>query len=115
MKITALLRDYSDANKFACSTEPPITPRIFGQFKKLISTNYGPLKGMNFDYANSIIVIQAASLTVDMRDSINTGLNEAAKIIEKQEQAKREAEEENRLRKEQAIHQAAAVLGVPVQ
>jgi hypothetical protein len=114
MRIESIDFNRSSETELALITSPPFDQNIYQEFQKLLS-NSAPLSTVQFREEASRLCISTPSLSLTLRETIESFLTSAEHAAD---EAKKIVAEKERLtvqRKERAIAEAARAMGVTVK
>jgi hypothetical protein len=114
MRIESIDFNRSSETELALITSPPFDRNVYQEFQKLLS-NSAPLSTVQFREEASRLCISTASLSLTLRETIESFLTSAEQAAAEVQKAVAEQERLTIQKKERAIAEAARAMGIKVK
>jgi hypothetical protein len=114
MRIESIDFQRSSETELALITSPPCDPHIYREFQKLLPST-DPLSAVQFREEASRLCISTSSLSLKLRETIESFLTSAESAVAQTRRAEAEKERLDIQRKERAISAAARALGLTIR
>jgi hypothetical protein len=114
MKIESIDFHRSSETELALIPSPPFDKDVYREFEKLLTSD-GPLSRVNFREEANRLFIRTPSMSLKLRETIESYLTSAENAVARAKRAEAEKERLETLRKERAISAAARALGLTIR